>query len=56
MADCRTDDTVQTRRAAAFGECARGAERDLLHPVDRLLMELPKDPPPKSTVRDYLEL
>ena len=40
MADCRADDTAgQTRRPAAFGECARGAKRDFLRPVDRLPME-----------------
>jgi transposase len=40
MADCRADDTAgQTRRTAAFGECARGAKRDFLRPVDRLPME-----------------
>jgi hypothetical protein len=28
MADCRADDTAgQARRAAAFGECTRGAKR-----------------------------
>ena len=44
----------QTRRAAAFGECTRGAERDLLHPVDRLPMAgvTRRISPPKSTVRE----
>ena len=58
MADCRADDTAgQTRRAAAFGECTRGAER-----IFYILwtgcqwQALPKDLPPKSTVHDYLEL
>ena len=58
MADCRADDTAgQTRRAAAFGECTRGAERDLLHPVDRLPMAgVTQGPAAQSTVHDYLEL
>ena len=51
------DSACETWRAATVGECARGAERDFLHPVDRLPMEgLAQDLPPKSTVYDYLEL
>jgi hypothetical protein len=58
MDDCGADDSAgQTRRASTLGECARGAERYLLRPLDWLPMEgLPKDLPPKSTVHDYLEL
>ena len=58
MADCRADDTAgQTRRPAAFGECA-----EVLNGIFYVLWTgcqwkaLPKDLPPKSTVHDYLEL
>ena len=33
------DSACETWRSATLGECARGAERDFLHPVDRLPME-----------------
>ena len=58
MADCRADDTAgQTRRPAAFGECARGAKRDFLRPVDRLPMEsLAQGPAAEEHGHDYLEL
>ena len=40
MGCCGADDSAgQARRAATLGECARGAERDFLCPVDRLPME-----------------
>src|ERR1700674_951880 len=40
MGDCGADDSAgQTRRASTLGECARGAERYLLRPVDCVPME-----------------
>jgi hypothetical protein len=33
------DPACEAWRTATVGECARGAERDLLHPVDWLPME-----------------
>src|SRR6266566_227066 len=53
MGDRRAHDPAsETWWAQTVGERARGAEWDLLHPVDGL----PKDLPPKSSVHDYLEL
>src|SRR3954447_11383560 len=40
MGHCRAHDPARAAwRAQTLGECARGAERDLLHPVDRLPVE-----------------
>jgi hypothetical protein len=58
MGNCGAHDPAGPAwRAQKLGERARGAERDLLCPVDRLPMEgAAKRPAPKSTVHDYLEL
>src|SRR5262245_1007634 len=51
------DPACAPRWAQTIGQRARGAERDFLHPMDRVSVEgVPKDLPPKSTVHDYLEL
>jgi hypothetical protein len=40
MDDCGAHDPAcEAWRAQPLGECPRGAERDLLHPVDRLPVE-----------------
>src|SRR5262245_25404636 len=51
------DSTRAARWAQTIGQCARGAERDFLHPMDRVSVEgVAQSLPPKSTVHDYLEL
>ena len=54
MADCRAMIPRQTRRAAAFGECTRGAN-GIFYICGRLHGGVPRICA-KSTVHDYLEL
>ena len=53
----RADDPAgQARRAEAFNQRARGAERFYVLWTGCQWKALPKDLPPKSTVYDYLDL